>query len=245
MSHELRTPLNAIIGFAEVMQQRLFGPVGAERYAGYVDDIHDAGKHLLSIINDILDLSKAETGKLALQEDAVDIVSVLNQCLRLLRDRAAEEGLRVSLAAPPQQDSCLRGDERLIKQAFLNVLNNAIKFTPTGGSITVTLEAGPENGPSVRFTDSGIGIAEADLTRVLEPFVQVESAFARKHGGTGLGLPLVKKIMELHGGRLAISSVLGAGTSVVLHFPVERIEAPPPAAPTVAQERRLAPARVA
>jgi signal transduction histidine kinase len=221
-SHELRTPLNAILGFTEIMQKRMFGPVGGDRYAGYIDDIHGTAKHLLSIITDILDLSKAEVGKLTLQEQEIDLVAIAAQGLRLLRERAAEAGLRLSMQAPDSGVVVVRGDERLVKQVVLNLLGNAIKFTPAGGSIAVVVEEAAEGGCAVRVADSGIGIAEADLGRVLEPFVQVEGAFARKHGGTGLGLPLVKKVMELHGGQVTIASTLGAGTTVTVTFPAER-----------------------
>jgi signal transduction histidine kinase len=234
MSHELRTPLNAILGFTQIMQKRMFGPVGSERYVAYVDDIHKTANHLLSIITDILDLSKAEAGKLTLNEEVFDPIGVLDHCLRLLRERAAEQGLRLSLQAPPGLSLRVRGDERLVKQAFLNILGNAIKFTPPGGSISVVVEQASTGGWAIRFSDTGIGISESDLERVLEPFVQVESAFARKHGGTGLGLPLVKKVMELHGGSVEIASTLGSGTTVVVHFPAERISTLPRAAANVA-----------
>jgi two-component system cell cycle sensor histidine kinase PleC len=224
MSHELRTPLNAILGFSELMQQRVFGPLGSERYAAYVDDIHGTGKHLLNIITDILDLSKAEAGKLTLSEEVVDVGEVLGQCLHLLRERAAEQELVLFLTLPPERVH-LRADARLLKQVTINLLNNAIKFTPTGGTVEVALEIAEDGGCSVRVTDTGIGIAEEDLSRVLEPFVQVESAFVRKHGGTGLGLALVPKVTELHGATVSISSALGAGTTIVIAFPAERLAA--------------------
>jgi signal transduction histidine kinase len=222
MSHEFRTPLNAILGFSEVIQQRIFGPVGSERYASYVDDIHQAAEHLLDIITDILDLSKAEMGKLTLHEGDVDLWAALDQSLRLVREKAAEQGLRLSVAAPTEEMPRIRGDLRLLKQVFVNLLGNAIKFTPTGGAIAVAVEGSPESGWQVRVSDTGIGIAEADLRRIMEPFVQVQSAFARGHGGAGLGLPLVKKIMNLHEGDLTITSTLGGGTTVVARFPAGR-----------------------
>jgi signal transduction histidine kinase len=234
MSHELRTPLNAILGFTQIMQNRMFGPIGSERYVAYVDDINKTANHLLSIITDILDLSKAEAGKLSLHEEEFDIVANLDHSLRLLRERAAEQGLRLSLQAPPSLGLRLRGDERLVKQAFLNVVGNAIKFTPAGGSIAVAFALEPDGDLTIGFADTGIGIGEADLERVLEPFVQVESTFARKHGGTGLGLPLVKKVMELHDGSLLISSKLGAGTTVTIRFPAARVVLRPRAAAIVA-----------
>ncbi len=223
MSHELRTPLNAILGFSEIMQRRMFGPIGSDRYAGYVEDIHHTAQHLLSVITDILDLSKAEVGRLTLHEQEVDLFAVLDQCFRLLRDRAAENGLRLSLEAADDGRPVMRLDPTLIKQVVINILGNAIKFTPAGGSVSGRLARGHDGSWLMTFTDTGIGIAEADLPRIVEPFVQVESAFVQKHGGAGLGLPLVKKIAELHGGSIAISSRLGAGTTVVVRIPPERL----------------------
>jgi two-component system, cell cycle sensor histidine kinase PleC len=223
ISHELRTPLNAILGFAQIMQQGLFGPVGNPRYAVYVDDIDRAANHLLGVIGDVLDLSKAEAGKLTLREEQFELAGIIDQAMRLLRERAAEQGLRLSLQLPREGGYYIRGDERLLKQVLLNLLGNAIKFTPAGGSVTVVAGGDAEGGCSVRVADTGIGIAEADLPRVLQPFVQVESVFARKHGGTGLGLPLVKQIMELHGGGVEIDSALGAGTAVTVRLPPSRV----------------------
>ena len=225
MSHELRTPLNAILGFSEIMQQRMFGPIGSERYIGYVDDIHGTAKHLLGIITDILDLSKAEVGRLTLNEEEVDIIDVLDQCFRLLREKAVEQGLRVSLQRPADRP-LLRIDSRLVKQVFINLIGNAIKFTQPGGAITASVERQADGSCSAHIADTGIGIAPADIGRVLEPFVQVESAFNRKHGGTGLGLPLAKKIMELHGGTLSLESAPGIGTRVTIIFPASRAVRP-------------------
>jgi signal transduction histidine kinase len=226
MSHELRTPLNAILGFSEVMKMRMVGPIGSVIYVAYASDIHQSAEHLLSIITDILDFSKAEVGTLSLHEGPVAILEILDQCLHLLRGRAAERGLRLSLDAPRLRPT-VYGDERLIKQVFLNVLGNAVKFTPEGGAVSVGLETAADRRLLVHVADTGIGIAEADLARVLEPFVQLESAFSRTHGGAGLGLPLVKKIMDLHNGGLTISSTPGAGTTVTLWFPAERASSGP------------------
>ena len=223
MSHELRTPLNAILGFTEVMKLRLFGAIGSDRYGSYIEDIHQSAKHLLTIVTDILDLSKAEVGKLTLEESETDIIAIIDECLRLLREWAAEAGVRMSLDASQAEAPLIHGDGRLVKQVFLNVLGNAIKFTPAGGSVSVTQQIGADGNLRVAFRDTGIGIAAADIATVLEPFVQVESAFARKHGGAGLGLPLVKKIMELHGGSISLDSTLGAGTTVTLMFPARRV----------------------
>jgi signal transduction histidine kinase len=223
MSHELRTPLNAILGFTEIMKLRLFGAIGSDRYGSYVEDIHQSARHLLNIVTDILDLSKAEVGKLSLEEGNADTFAILDECLRLLREWAGEQGVRLSLDLSGIDPPIIFGDTRLIKQVFLNVLSNAIKFTPAAGSVSVVPMRGPDGCLAIEFRDTGIGIAEGDIAAVLEPFVQVESAFARKHGGTGLGLPLVKKIMELHGGAISLKSTLGAGTTVTLIFPAERI----------------------
>jgi two-component system, cell cycle sensor histidine kinase PleC len=222
MSHELRTPLNAILGFSDVMQRRMFGPIGSEKYAEYAKDIHNAADHLLSIITDILDLSKADVGKLVLNEEEVDLCESIDQACRLLREKAAEAGLRLSFE-PPAAQVTLWADARLVKQVVLNLLSNAIKFTQTGGAVAVVLDCAEAAGCALRVKDTGIGIAEANLGKVLEPFVQVESALTRKHGGTGLGLPLAKKIMELHGGSLDIASALGVGTEVTIRFPANRI----------------------
>jgi signal transduction histidine kinase len=222
MSHELRTPLNAILGFSEIMQLRMFGAIGSDRYAAYVDDIHFTAKHLLNIITDVLDFSKAEVGRLTVKEEEVDVTQALEQCLRLLRERAAEVGLRMSLetAGSPV---LLRADVTLIKQLFINLVGNAIKFTQPGGEIRARIEQTPEGDCLVKIVDTGIGIAETDIERVFEPFYQVETVLVRKRGGTGLGLPLSRKIMQLHGGTLTLESNLGVGTTITLTFPASRV----------------------
>lgn len=222
MSYELRTPLNAILGFSEVMTRRMFGPIGSEKYAEYAKDIHHAADHLLNIITDILDLSKADVGKLVLNEEKVDLCETIDQACRLLREKAAGAGLRLSFEPPPGQVT-LWADARLVKQVVLNLLSNAIKFTQAGGAVAVSVNCAEAAGCDLCVTDTGIGIAEDDLGKVMEPFVQVESALTRKHGGTGLGLPLAKKIMELHGGSLEIASALGVGTEVIVRFPANRM----------------------
>ncbi len=222
MSHELRTPLNAILGFSEIMQLRMFGPMGSERYATYVDDIHYTAKHLLNIITDVLDFSKAEVGRLTIKEEEVDLTHTLEQCLRLLREKAAEFGLRMSLE-PPRERLLLRADLTLIKQVFINLIGNAIKFTQAGGEVRASITQEPDGTCCVHITDTGIGIAESDIEKVLEPFFQVETVMVRKRGGTGLGLPLSRKIMQLHGGTLTIKSALGVGTTVTVAFPPSRV----------------------
>jgi signal transduction histidine kinase len=221
MSHELRTPLNAIIGFSEVMTQELFGPVGHDNYKDYVDDILQSGRHLLNIINDILDVSKAEAGMIELSEEVVDMADVIDSCLRLVRPRATEKGLTMETDLP-QDSAQVRADRRRLKQVVLNLLSNAVKFTATGG-ITIELKCAATEGMTLRVIDTGIGISENDLKRVMEPFVQVDSTLSRSHEGTGLGLPLSRALMETHGGKLSITSQIDVGTVVTVSLPVERL----------------------
>jgi signal transduction histidine kinase len=222
MSHELRTPLNAIIGFSEMMLREVLGPIGNAQYSSYIADIHSSGSHLLQIINDILDLSKAEAGKLELFEDVFDLHDTIRSVnhLTLPRVQEAELTATVSLAdALP----LLRADERKTKQVLLNLIANAVKFTPSGGRIEVFGRLDAENRLAITVADSGIGIPPEHLERVLEPFEQVDSSLARLHQGTGLGLPLVKAIMELHGGTLELKSEVGIGTRVTVTFPRDRV----------------------
>jgi signal transduction histidine kinase len=222
MSHELRTPLNAIMGFSELMAGQMLGPLGTPVYLEYSRDIHTSAGHLLAIISDILDIAKVEAGKVILAEEEVLVAEEAAAALRLVGPRAEEQAvfLRSEL---PKDLPMLRGDARLVKQMLLNLLTNAVKFTPAGGLIVVAAELTPEGDLAVRISDTGIGIPPADLTRVLQPFGQVEGACARRHGGIGLGLPLVKSFVELHGGRLTLVSELGKGTTVRLVFPKERV----------------------
>jgi signal transduction histidine kinase len=222
MSHELRTPLNAIIGFSEMMQREVLGALGNEQYRAYIGDIHASGTHLLQIINDILDLSKAESGKIDLCEDVFDLHDIMRSVGQLSAGRIHAAGLSISHDLPEDLPP-LSGDERKTKQVLLNLITNAVKFTPFGGSITVSANFDPEDGLAITVADTGIGIPEADLDRVLKPFEQVDSSLSRQHQGTGLGLPLVKAIMEMHGGRLLLRSTLGAGTKVTVVFPPERV----------------------
>ncbi len=221
MSHELRTPLNAVIGFSQVMMSEALGPIGSPQYREYAKDIHDSGTHLLEIINDILDLSKAEAGKLELDEGRVDIRDVIDATCRLIRPRAERAGLSV-VARVPASLPRLWGDERKLKQILLNLVSNAVKFTPSGGQIEIAASFHVRTGFSVTVQDTGIGIAAENLRRVLEPFVQVENSLTRSHEGSGLGLPLAAKMAELHGGKLSIDSDLGKGTRVALTLPARR-----------------------
>lgn len=222
MSHELRTPLNAIIGFSDMMRQQIFGPIGSQRYVDYADDIRKSGEHLLSIIDGILDLSMAESGTLALRAEPVDLLPLLDEVTARLRDQARGKGVRLRFESG-RSELRVMADPRLVRQVALNLVTNAIKFTQTGGAVSIALEVGDTGDAILRVADSGIGIAAADLDRLDEPFVQAESAFARGNGGMGLGLPLTRKIMELHGGRLDILSELGVGTRVEVRFPAARV----------------------
>ncbi|WP_373084326.1 sensor histidine kinase [Sneathiella sp.] len=225
MSHELRTPLNAIIGFSEILEKEMFGPLGKEQYKEYSKDINVSGQHLLSIINDILDLSKAEAGKLTLQEGAVSLADVVNSTLRIIRDHAAERGVRLSFDVPTENYE-LKGDPRLLAQVFLNLFSNAVKFTHKGGSVRIGFEEQLNGNLQVKITDTGIGIDPENIEKVFAPFVQIESSMSRSYEGTGLGLPLSKNIMELHEGSIKLDSRLGEGTSVIVEFPKKRITIP-------------------
>ncbi|NDG04057.1 MAG: PAS domain-containing hybrid sensor histidine kinase/response regulator, partial [Alphaproteobacteria bacterium] len=187
MSHELRTPLNAIIGFAEIIKEQMFGPVGQDQYVEYAKDIHDSGQLLLSLINDILDMSKIEAGKRPLSEMNLDIEKIIHACLRLVAARAKAQRLRLT-ARVPQQMPEIRAEERALKQILTNLLTNAIKFTPEGGSVTMTVGQTPLGGIFFTVEDTGIGIASEDIPVALAPFGQIESALSRKTQGTGLRL---------------------------------------------------------
>lgn len=222
MSHELRTPLNAIIGFSEMIRQEYLGPVGTRKYVEYATDINDSGQHLLSIISDILDLAKAESGKLELNETRFDIAGVVQSTLKMFQQKADES--RISLDYRAQTNGLeILGDERLIRQVGLNLISNAMKFTPGHGRVSISVDVNETCGITIRVKDTGIGIATENLERVLRPFEQVESSLARSHGGTGLGLPYSKKIVEVHGGSLTLESALNQGTVVTVRLPMSRV----------------------
>lgn len=221
VSHELRTPLNAIIGFSEFLKLEMFGPLGSGRYRSYAEDIYTSGQHLLQIINDILDLSRAEANKLELSEDEFELEAVIDTCMRMFRNKASEDGVR--LVWESDVGVTLKADQRLTTQALINLLSNAIKFTGKGGQVLVSVCEDENGSCCLAVSDTGIGIAEADIPRIMEPFVQVESSISRQHEGLGLGLPLVKRIAELHGGRVDVESTVGKGTRVEIILTAERV----------------------
>jgi two-component system cell cycle sensor histidine kinase PleC len=218
MSHELRTPLNAINGFSEIMAGEMFGPLGDRRYKGYAADIHQSGQHLLSLINDILDMAKIEAGKLTLHYETVSLNALCNDAIRLMRGKAMESGLTLGLVAPEALQ--VEADHRGLKQVLLNLISNAVKFTPEGGAVTVTVAPHDADHIRVSVTDTGIGIASADLERLAQPFEQVEGQHSKTTQGTGLGLALTKSLNELPRGRMTIESEPGHGTTVWFDLPV-------------------------
>jgi signal transduction histidine kinase len=221
MSHELRTPLNAVIGFSQILEAQRDGPLGSPKYRGYVRDILDSGKHLLSLINDVLEFSRGNSGKLALGDEEFSPGEVIDDAMRNVTHQAAVANLNLTVDAPPAGVR-LRGDRRRVAQVLINLLANAVKFTPAGGRITVHTGHGFD-GLAISVSDTGIGIASKDIPKALDRFGQVENSFVRRYDGTGLGLPLAKQLMELHGGSLTIDSTLQVGTTVTVSFPAERV----------------------
>ncbi|MDH3473418.1 MAG: CHASE domain-containing protein [Rhodospirillales bacterium] len=224
MSHELRTPLNAVIGFAELLSQESLGPIGNKDYVVYAEDIRLSGTHLLSLINDILDLSKIEANRFELNEEVVDLADTLRSVLPILQEKIIAGRLRLSSEFPDQLPG-LRADPRALRQVLINLLSNAVKFTPEEGEVGVAAGLDGAGNMLLQVSDTGIGIAEQDRETVLQPFNQVDSRLARKYEGTGLGLPLSKRLIELHGGELRIESILGVGTTITLWFPRDRVVA--------------------
>ncbi|MCZ4280547.1 PAS domain S-box protein [Kiloniella laminariae] len=223
MSHELRTPLNAIIGFSEFISEEHLGRIEPPKYREYIKDILYSGCHLLTIVNDILDLSRVEAGEITLHETAVDIESAIESAYRFVKRQAQEKNIRLQTEVDANLPHLLV-DERLLKQVVINLASNAVKFTPEGGAIVARVVPAATGGElAIIISDTGIGIAKEDLDRVIKPFEQCESSYTKTIEGTGLGLSLALSLMELHNGRLAIESELGVGTSVILTFPPERV----------------------
>jgi signal transduction histidine kinase len=221
MSHELRTPLNAIIGFSEIISQELFGSIGNQKYLEYMKDVHKSSLHLLSIINDVLDMSKIEAGKLELSKEALNIQTVIGEVIRMMRERA--ECRRIEMIAELSDDDIdTWADERAMKQIFFNLLSNAIKFSKEGGRVYIRVTSDRPDLAVVEFEDFGIGMTEEEQERALQPFGQAKPSTTRNYGGTGLGLPITKGLIEAHGGKLEIRSRAGHGTVVRVILPAER-----------------------
>jgi signal transduction histidine kinase/HAMP domain-containing protein len=235
MSHELRTPLNAVIGFSDLIAQEAFGACGHPNYVQYAKDIRTSGQHLLGVVNDILDLSKIEAGKLALTDQEVDLPAVVSSAVRILSSEAETGRLTVKLRMAPDLP-LLRGDERALRQILLNLIANSIKFTAPGGHVTIAAAREAAGPLSIVISDTGIGISAEDLPRAMEPFSQVENHLIRRRDGTGLGLPIARKLTEALGGDFAIESSLGQGTRVTLRFAAARLVEPPAATESVERD---------
>ncbi|EKV30385.1 hypothetical protein C882_4344 [Caenispirillum salinarum AK4] len=224
MSHELRQPLNAILGFSDIMAAGVFGPL-SDRYQGYLADITTSGKHLLSLINDILDIAKVEAGHIELEPEPVVLEDLLATCVRMLHERAEKRGVRLTVkdGAP---GLVLMADMRRMKQVLINLLSNAIKFTPAGGTVTIRTSLRDDGGPRLAVADTGVGIAPEDLEAVMRPFEQSAAGRRQAEDSTGLGLPLAATLAELHGGRLTLDSTVGEGTTVTVDLPPSRVHGP-------------------
>jgi len=226
MSHELRTPLNAVIGFSDLMAREVFGPLGSDKYRVYATDIRASGEHLLGLINEVLDHAKAESGHLQIDEEEVRIAGLIEFAVRMLAPRADHAGvaLRTNISAGVH---AVRGDERRLKQILLNLITNAIKFTPSGGEVAVSAGLAASGELTLTVKDTGVGIAEEEQSRIFEPFMQAAPAKETSSEGTGLGLPLTKRLVELHQGSLELRSTVGIGTIVVFRLPAQRVVALP------------------
>ncbi len=218
MSHELRTPLNAIIGFSEVIKREMFGAVGIPKYRAYAEDIHNSGKHLLSLINDLLDISRAEAGKIAFADDTVELVELVERAL-LLAGRGRGPTHIQLINEIPLHGNLVTVDARRLTQVLVNLLTNAFKFTPEGGTVRISSDRSEDGGISVTVEDTGIGMAANDIPKALTVFGQVDNVFTRKADGAGLGLPLSKSLIEAHGGTLMVESTFGKGTRVTFTLP--------------------------
>jgi PAS domain S-box-containing protein len=222
ISHELRTPLNSIIGFSDLLMQQPYGPIGNQQYIDFALDINRGGKNLLAVINTILDFTKAESGQQRCDNTLIDPLAEARLCLRMEEETILSKNLK-TLIEPDKTPVMLFADRGKLRQVLMAVLSNATKFTPDGGKIALTMDAEPDGDFSICIQDTGIGMSEADIAVAMQPFSQVDNALARRFEGTGLGLPVSKALMELHGGRLSIQSARSVGTLVTLHFPAERV----------------------
>lgn len=226
MSHELRTPLNAILGFSEIIRSQVLGPVGVRKYLEYAEDIHRSGEHLLDIISDILDVARIDAGQSLLDEEIVLIGELVESSIMLVRESAARQGLEINAELAHDLPPILC-DRRKMKQVVINLLSNAVKFTEHGGRVSIRAWIDDAGGPVMEVSDTGIGMAAEDVPRVMEPFAQIGSPMTREHEGTGLGLPLVKKLVELHGGSIGVDTAPGRGTVVRVRLPTDRLMAEP------------------
>jgi two-component system cell cycle sensor histidine kinase PleC len=222
MSHELRTPLNAILGFSEVMKNEVFGPHASPSYREYANDIHSSGQHLLNLINEILDLSRIEAGRYELKEEAINLAHIADECLHMLTLRARGKAQTIRQAVEPDLPK-IWGDERAIRQIILNLLSNAVKFTPQGGDIALKVGWTANGGQYVSITDNGPGIPEKELNTVLSSFGRGSQAIKTAEEGSGLGLPIVKGLVDLHGGSFNLKSKLRVGTEVMVSIPASRV----------------------
>jgi signal transduction histidine kinase len=222
MSHELRTPMNAVLGFSEIMKNETLGPIGNTKYREYADDIHDSGNHLLGLINDILDLSKIESGTDELNEDTIEIPKIIQSALKLVAQRAEQGAIKLQVEIADQIPA-LRADERKLKQILVNLLSNAIKFSDAGDEVALWAWCRKGSGHVFQIIDTGIGITPEDIPKALSRFGQVDADLNRHYEGTGLGLPLTKVLVEQHGGTLELQSQAGVGTTVMVRFPAVRI----------------------
>ena len=222
MSHELRTPLNAIIGFSETMKHAVFGPLGSVQYQEYADYIHSSGTHLLNLINDILDVSSVDAGKLKLREEPTDVAETCEVAVRIMLPKATDGGVEIH-GIDAAHLPLLMADPLRLKQIFINLVSNAVKFTPDGGTVRCDARVDEDGTMLLTITDTGIGMDEDGMLTALEKFGQVDSSLSRKHEGTGLGLPLTKGLIDLHGGTLEIDSHPGQGTKVTVSFPASRV----------------------
>ncbi len=224
MSHELRTPLNAILGFSEVMKDEHLGPVHNQRYLSYAGDIHSSGRHLLAIINDVLDLAKIEAGKMTIDNAVLfELAPVLASSLAMLKGLGEKYGVTVHNEVI-EDGLQVKAVERMIRQIVINLVGNAIKFTPAGGTVYLSGRLRSDGGYEIAVRDTGVGMSEKEMAHAMMPFGQNDNRFTGKHDGTGLGLPLAKAMLELHDGTLSMSSIPDIGTTVTMILPPERVE---------------------
>lgn len=230
ISHGLRTPLNAIIGFSEIMEREMFGKIGIPRYIEYVKDIRSSAQHLLRLIEDVVDLSKAEAGALEIEADEIDVAAAIRSVCLKLRDKAAQGGIQIAQEIPAELPR-LRGDRRRVRQILQNLVSNAVRFTSKGGRVEVSAWLDQAGRIAFSIKDGGSGIEPAEIPGMFDPFAGIGRLQDIGGGGTGLGLPLCKGLMELHGGTIELASQPGKGTTVTATFPAERtIETKPPGA---------------